>query len=111
MKPRLVIIAALLLISAVTYSISQNRPSVQPPRLQMMQNQGLDTAKSGLPVWVPREWGRLVSVQKLDATNYAMFLENEAGRIYIVNLIQRGPYFYLNTYDNGGTTLVIERAP
>jgi hypothetical protein len=76
-----------------------------------MRNQGLDVARSGLPVSLPREWGRLVSVQKIDNTDYSMFLENDAGEIYIVNLIQRGPYFYLNTYDNAGVALVIRRGP
>jgi len=76
-----------------------------------MRNQGLNTSRSGFPVLLPREWGRLVSVQKMDATNYSMFLQNDAGEIYIVNLIQRGQYFDLNTYDNGGTALVIRRGP
>jgi hypothetical protein len=52
--------------------------------------------------------GPPVSIQKTDAVDYAMFLENDAGEIYIVNLIQRGKYFYLNTYDNG-VALVIKR--
>jgi hypothetical protein len=46
------------------------------PRLDAMRNVGLDTAKSGFPASLPREWGRLVNVQKIDATNYSMFLEN-----------------------------------
>jgi hypothetical protein len=52
-----------------------------------------------------------VSVQKTDAMDYSMFLQNDAGEIYIVNLIQRGQYFYLTTYDYGVPALVIKRGP
>jgi hypothetical protein len=61
MKLKIVFLAMLIFIALVTYSISQNRPevSVQPLQLERMRNMGLDTAKSGLPVSLPREWGRL----------------------------------------------------
>jgi len=112
MRIKLVCLFALVLIAFVTRSRSQNRPEAfaQPLKLEVMRNQGLDAGKSGFPVFLPREWGRLVSVQKTDALNYSMFLENDAGEIYIVNLIQRGQYFYLNTYDHAGAALVIKRS-
>jgi hypothetical protein len=74
-----------------------------------MRNITLDAARSGIPASLPREWGRLVNVQKIDDTNYSLFLTNDGGEIYIVNLIQRGQYFHLNTYANGGAALVIRR--
>jgi len=113
MRLKVVFLLALILTALVTQSSSQNRPDVsaQPPRVEVMRNQGLDASRSGFPVSLPREWGRLISVQKTDAVDYSMFLQNDAGEIYIVNLIQRGQYFYLNTYDYGGTALVIKRGP
>lgn len=92
---------------------SQNQPpaKVRPANVEVMRNMGLDAAKSGLPVYLPREWGRLVSVQKSDGAGYFLFLENEDGQIYIVRLNQRGQYLYLDTYDQGGVALVIGRNP
>ena|SRR5688572_30460074 len=112
MKLKLALVAIFVLIPAVTYSALQIRTqSVQPPRIEAMRNLGLDSARSGIPVSLPREWGRLVSVQPMDGAGYAMFLQNDGGEIYVVNLIQRGQYLYLNTYDAGGTALVINRHP
>ena len=113
MRLKLVFLLALIFTALASQSSSQNRPDTfaQPARVEAMRNQGLNTSRSGFPVLLPREWGRLVSVQKMDATNYSMFLQSDAGEIYIVNLIQRGQYFDLNTYDNGGTALVIRRGP
>ena len=110
MKLKLISLMALL-VPVISQSRSQNRSGsfVQPIRVEVMRNLGLDSAKSDLPVSLPREWGRLVSVQKIDATGYSMFLQNDGGEIYIVNLIQRGQYFYLNTYENGGVALVVRR--
>jgi len=111
MKMRPVFLVLLGFIAGVSPSGSQNRAAsyVQPHKLEVMRNLELESDKSDFPVALPREWGRLVSIQKLDATDYSLFLENDAGEIYVVNLIQRGRYFYLNTYDNGGTALVIKR--
>ena len=113
MRLKLVFLLALILTALVPQSSSQNRldASAQPGRVEAMRNQGLDTSRSGFPVVLPREWGRLISVQKTDAVDYTMFLQNDAGEIYLVNLIQRGKYLYLDTYDNGGTALVIKRGP
>jgi|SRR6266850_7009385 len=113
MKLKLAFLVSLVLVPVALQSGSQNRSgfSVQPIKLEPMRNMGLDTTKSGLPVSLPREWGRLVSVQKTESAGYSMFLENDDGEIYVVNLLQRGQYLYLNTYDNGGVALVIRRSP
>jgi hypothetical protein len=111
MKTNLLVAGILLLIFGAS-SISQDRTKpVSPARLETMRNLGLDTAKSGFPVALPEEWGRLIAVEETDAMGYSLFLQNDRGEIYIVRLIQRGRYLYLDAYDQGGVALVIRRSP
>ncbi len=76
-----------------------------------MQNLGISTDESRRPVYLPPEWGYLVAVEKTGAANYTLFLQSTSGEIYVVRLLQSGDYLYLDTYDNGGVALVIEREP
>lgn len=94
-------------------SVSQDQPktAVRPAHLEAMRNMGVNTAQSGFPAYLPREWGSLVTVQKTEDANYVLFLQSENGEIYLVRLIQRGEYLYLDTYDRGGVALVIRRNP
>jgi len=107
----MVIALSVLVLAPVQMSPQQAKPSVRPARVELMQNLEIDAADSGFPAYVPREWGRLVSVQKTDALRYLLFLEAENGEIFLVRLIQRGEYLYLDTYDKGGVALVIKREP
>jgi hypothetical protein len=76
-----------------------------------MQNVELEESVSHRPAYIPMEWGRLVSVQRLDATNVELFLQAENGDIFLVRLAQRGAYLYMDTSDKGGVALVIKRQP
>jgi hypothetical protein len=110
MFKQMAIILTLLIVLIGTASASQNRSTpVTPAKLEAMRNLGLETSKSGFPVTLPRAWGRLISVQRSDPDAYTLFLENNGGEIFLVRLIQRGNYLYLDTYDQGGVALVIGR--
>ena len=76
-----------------------------------MQNLEVRVATSHRPAYIPREWGRLVAVEEIGNSHYVLFLEAENGDIFVVRLIQRGDYLYLDTHDQGGVTLVIQREP
>lgn len=113
-NPLLLIVAGLLCLVLVPVRVSpqgQAKAPVRPAKVEPMQNLETGAAHSGFPVYIPREWGRLVSVQKIDAMRYLLFLQAENGEIYLVRLIQRGEYLYLDTYDQGGIALVIKRDP
>src|SRR5262245_39944867 len=111
-KTRLALVSMLSLFLLVAAASSQDRQAgVQPAKLEAMQNAGLDLSKSGFPATLPREWGRLVSVQKTDNSGYTLFLQNDRDEIYLVRLLQRGQYLFLDTYDQGGVALVIRRTP
>jgi len=76
-----------------------------------MENLEAQAANSRRPVYLPAEWGRLVGVEKTAANHYTLFLQADSGEIYLVGLIQSGKYLFLDTYDDGGTALVIRREP
>ena len=110
MKTKVVLLSIIVILLG-TLAISQDRSTgIQPARLEAMRNVGLETSKSGMAAVLPREWGRLISVQKLDGNGYVLFLQNDAGEIYLVRLVQRGDYLYLDSYDQGGVALVIKRS-
>ena len=90
---------------------SQSDTPVQPARVVRMRNFDLDASSSNRPTYLPREWGRLVSVQPMPTGNVWLFLQNDDGAIYVVLLVQRGNYLYLDTTDRGGTVLVVPRVP
>lgn len=101
---------ALCLILALPLS-PQAPKAVQPAKLEPMQNLEMDASRSGRTASIPKEWGRLVSVQRTSDRHYVLFLESGSGEIYLVRLVQRGEYLYLDTYDQGGVALVIQRTP
>ncbi len=85
--------------------------SVHPAKVEQLQNLEVETSTSFHPAYLPREWGRLVSIEKIDAVTYALFLQDEDGNIFVVRLTQRGGYLYLDTSDRGGVVTVIKRTP
>ncbi|MCW5977250.1 MAG: hypothetical protein KIT09_04195 [Bryobacteraceae bacterium] len=112
MKWKAAVLGALLLFALLPFrspSQDQRRNAVSPAKLEPMQNMGAYAADSGRPAFLPAEWGSLVSVQRIEGDRLMMFLQNEKGEIYLVRLVQRGQYFYLDTYDHGGVALVIRR--
>jgi hypothetical protein len=76
-----------------------------------MQNVEVDASSSNRPAYIPAEWGRLVSVERLDASKVQLFMQADNGDIYLVRLAQRGEYLYMDTSDKGGVALVIRRQP
>jgi hypothetical protein len=94
-------------ITVATQQVSGVRPST----VARMQNLELDASASHRPAYIPAEWGKLVSVQRLDELTVQLFLQAENGDIYLVRLAQQGQYFYLDTADKGGVVLVIKRQP
>ena len=90
---------------------TQQASSVRPSTLVRMQNLELNENSSHRPTYIPAEWGKLVSVQRLDALKVQLFLQAENGDIYLVRLSQQGEYLYLDTSDKGGVVLVIKREP
>ncbi len=115
MYARVASLLALMLLAALLptrlRTQAQRERSVRPAKVEQMQNLELEASTSSRPVYIPREWGRLVSVQKTDALSYALFLQDEDGRIFVVRLAQRGGYLYLDTSDQGGVATVIKRTP
>lgn len=90
---------------------TQQVNSVRPSTVARMQNLELEASSSHRPAYIPAEWGKLVSVQRLDELKVQLFLQGETGDIYLVRLTQQGEYFYLDTSDKGGVVLVIRRQP
>lgn len=88
---------------------TQQVSGVRPSTVAQMQNLELDADSSHRPAYIPAEWGKLVSVQRLDKLKVQLFLQAENGDIYLVRLTQQGEYFYLDTSDKGGVALVIRR--
>src|SRR5713226_2206181 len=86
---------------------TQQVSAVRPLKLSQMQNLELADSSSYRPAYIPADWGRLVSVQRLDEMNVELFLQAENGDIFLVRLVQRGGYLYLDTSDKGGVALVI----
>jgi hypothetical protein len=114
MKSRIAIGTLILVLGFLpirSRSQVQSKTGVRPAHLESMQNMDLNISKSGLPAYLPREWGSLVTVQKTDGAGYLLFLQNDVGEIYLVRLIQNGDYLFLDTYDRGGVALVIRRNP
>ena len=105
----LLLMAGLLSLQTVTRG--QQKSAVKPAMLEPMQTMGVNASESGLPAYLPAEWGKLVSVQRIENDRYMLFLQSEQGEIYVVRLIQRGQYLNLDTYDQGGVALVIRRNP
>jgi hypothetical protein len=105
-------VLALLTIPLWPTTLStQELGSVRPSTVARMQNLQLETSLSHRPAYIPAEWGRLVSVERLDELKVQLFLQADNGDIYLVRLTQHGEYFYLDTSDKGGVALVIKRQP
>lgn len=83
--------------------------AVRPAKVVPMQNFEVEASRSGRPAFLPREWGRLVSVQRLDEAHLMLILQADGGEIYFVRMIQRGGYLYLDTVDQGGVASVLRR--
>lgn len=90
---------------------TQQVRGVRPSTVARMQNLEAEESSSHRPAYIPMEWGKLVSVQRLDELKMQLFLQAENGDIYLVRLTQQGQYLYLDTSDKGGVALVIRRQP
>lgn len=90
---------------------TQQGGAVRPATVARMQNLELEGSTSHRPAYIPAEWGKLVSVQRLDDLKTQLFLQADNGDIYLVRLTQQGQYLYLDTSDKGGVALVIKRQP
>jgi hypothetical protein len=102
--------AALAVVVARPGILAQDSSeSVRPARVVPMKNLETETSKSGRPAKIPREWGRLVSVQALSGRRVALFFENDAGEIFVVRLAELQGYYYLDTADQGGVVTVLRR--
>ena len=110
---RTFIVCIMLLVGLLPFrpavSQGQQQSKVKPAKLESLQNMGVNRSESGQPAFLPREWGRLVSVQQIEGDRYVLFLQGDDGAIYLVRLLQQGQYLYLDTYDQGGVALVIRR--
>jgi len=89
----------------------QRELAVGPAKVAPLQNLEIDLGRSHRPAYVPREWGRLVAVEKIGESNYLLFLQADNGDIFLVRLVQRAGYLYLDTYDQGGVVTVLRREP
>src|ERR1700736_6527645 len=107
----LLILAFVTIVLWPTAVSTQQGNGVRPSTVARMQNLELDASSSHRPAYIPAEWGKLVSVQRLDELKVQLFLQAENGDIYLVRLSQQGEYFYLDTSDKGGVVLVIRRQP
>jgi hypothetical protein len=110
-------ILLLLIAAVVTMALwpiagsTQQVNSVRPAIVERMQNLELSASASRRPAYLPAEWGKLVSVQRLNESKMELFLQAESGDIYFVRLTQQGEYLYLDTTDQGGVALVLRRRP
>jgi hypothetical protein len=100
--------AVAFLPSAVS---TQQAQSVRPTTVERMQNMELSASASRRSAYLPPEWGKMVSVQRLSDSKLQLFLQAENGDIYFVRLTQQGEYLYLDTTDRGGVALVLRRQP
>jgi hypothetical protein len=85
--------------------------AVRPARVAQIKNFDLEAARSNRPAYVPREWGKLVSVERLDEQHFALFFQPDTGELILVRMVQRGGYLYLDTRDEGGVATVLRREP
>jgi hypothetical protein len=90
---------------------TQQVTGVRPRLVEPLQNLDLSVNQSRRPAYLPAEWGRLISVQRLNEAKMEMFLQADNGDIYLVRLAQQGEYLYLDTTDQGGVALVLRRQP
>lgn len=100
-----------LLLVPSTSPQTQSTSSASPAKLVRVPNFETEASRSNRPAYLPREWGRLVSVQRLDEAHLMLILQADGGEIYFVRMIQRGGYFYLDTVDQGGVASVLRREP
>ena len=106
-----VLVLAVVLPVSRLWPAAQQKGPVQPTQVAPIENFEVDADKSFRPAYIPREWGRLVSVQKIGGLSYVLFLENEDGAIFLVRLTLRGNYLYVDTSEQGGIVTVIRREP
>jgi hypothetical protein len=90
---------------------TQQVNSVRPAKVERMWNLEVSADASRRPAYLPPEWGKLVSVQRLNDQKLELFLQAENGDMYFVRLTQVGEYLYLDTTDQGGVTWVLRRSP
>ena len=101
----------LLLFAAQILASAQKNEPVSPAQVVPMQNLETEVARSGRPAYLPAEWGRLVTVERLGPNAVTLVLEAENGDLRFVVLTQRGAYFYLDTKDQGGVVTLLSRRP
>ncbi|MBI4467133.1 MAG: hypothetical protein HY656_06895 [Acidobacteria bacterium] len=100
-----------LLLWPVPVSPQEGPQPVRPARVERMQNLEVAITASFRPSYLPREWGRLVDVERMDNASVMLFLEGAKGEIYLVRLAQHGGYLFLDTADRGGLVTVLPREP
>src|ERR1700687_3690214 len=81
---------------------TQQAGGIRPSTVTRMQNLELNESSSHRAAYIPAEWGKLVSVQRLDELRVELFLQADDGEIYLVRLTQQGEYLYVDTSDKGG---------
>jgi hypothetical protein len=109
--PAALFLALVAIVVAPRTAAPQQVRSARPAVVERMQNLELSANSSRRPAYLPPEWGRLVSVQRLNDAKLELFLQAENGEIYLVRLTQQGGYLYLDTTDQGGVALVLSRQP
>jgi hypothetical protein len=110
-KTTILLLAPLMFMLGASIAPQDSSTPVGPAKLEPMRSFAFDASTSGRPVELPRSWGRVVGIQKMDAGGYSLFLENENGEIYVVRLVERNQVLYLDNYNQSGTALVIRRNP
>ena len=98
----------------VRAQIERQPPNVTIQNYNQLQSYHLRVDQGGKPMYVPREWGRLVAVQPIQ-DKLALFLEAETGEIFVVALVVSGNFTQSNDLavdlTHGGVVTVIPRQP
>jgi hypothetical protein len=89
-------------------------PNITVRNYYQLQSYHLRVDQGGKPMYLPREWGRLVAVQPVQ-DKLVLFLEAESGELHVVSLVVSGNFSQSNELaidlTNGGMVTVIPRDP
>ncbi len=89
-------------------------PNITVRNYNQLQSYHLRVDQGGKPMFLPREWGRLVAVHPLQ-DKLVLFFEAETGEIYVVSLVVPANFTQSNDLavdlTNGGTVTVVPREP
>ncbi len=98
----------------VRAQIERHPPNITTRNYNQLQSYHLRVDQGGKPMYLPREWGRLVAVRPIQ-DKLVLFLEAETGEIYVVPLVVSGNFSQSNELavdlTNGGIVTVIPREP